>query len=79
MHRAVAALVVLAVLPATLVAAQNLPPGGLFGGDLRVALPAAPDLDPAQFLANRLVQGVAYAALVRVGPDETAVASLASR
>ena len=79
MHRAVAALVVLAVFAATPVAAQNLPPGGLFGGDLRVALLAAPDLDPAQFPANRLVQGVAYAALVRVGPDETAVASLASR
>ena len=79
MHRAVAAFVVLALLAAVPSAAQNLPPGGRFGGDLRVALPAAPDLDPAQFPSNRLVQGVAYAALVRLGPDEIPVASLASR
>jgi len=77
-HRAFAALIVLAVLAAVPVAAQDLPPGGLFGGDLRVALPSAPSLDPAAFPSNRLVQAVAYEALVRVGPDETPVASLAS-
>jgi len=59
-HRAFAALIVLAVLAAVPVAAQDLPPGGLFGGDLRVALPSAPSLDPAAFPSNRLVQAVAY-------------------
>lgn len=68
-------LLLLAALPVT---AQNLPPGGLYGGDLRVALLTAPDLDPARFPANRLVQEAAYEALVRLGPDQLAHASLAS-
>jgi ABC-type transport system substrate-binding protein len=68
-------LALLAVVP---VAAQNLPPGGQYGGDLRVAIPAAPDLDPAQFLANRLVQGVVHESLLRIGPDQVPVGSLAN-
>lgn len=78
MRRAAIVCAMLSLLVALPAAAQNLPPGGLFGGDLRVAVLASPDLDPAQFLSNRLVQGVVYESLVRIGPDQLPVGSLAS-
>src|SRR3990170_4282147 len=51
--------------------------GGLYGGDVRVALPAAPSLDPLQFEANRIVQELVYESLTRLGPDQLPVPSLA--
>ena len=52
--------------------------GGMYGGDLRVALPSAASLDPLQFEANRIVQELVYESLSRLGPDQLPVPSLAA-
>lgn len=39
------------------------------GGELRVALQAAPSLDPLQFPQNRMVQELAFDSLTRLGTD----------
>jgi len=79
MRRFALALLVAALLaPALPPASAALPPGGMFGGEFRVALPAAPDLDPLQFASNRLVQQAAYDPLTRLGMDHLPVPWLAS-
>lgn len=52
--------------------------GGLYGGDLRVALEGSVSLDPIAFAENRIVQELVYESLVRTGMDQRAVRSLAS-
>ena len=77
MRRLVLALVALGLVAPTLPAA-GLPPGGMYGDELRVALPTQPSLDPIQFAANRVVQEVAYDSLTRLGPNQLPVPWLAS-
>src|SRR3990170_4335252 len=52
--------------------------GGMYGGDLRVALPSAASLDPLQFEANRIVQELVSESLTRLGPDQLPVPSVAA-
>ena len=66
------------VLPLVPSPSRALPAGGMYGGDLVVALQAAPSLDPTQFAQNSVVQAVAYDSLVRLGPDQTPLQSLAT-
>jgi len=62
---AVLALALLAsALPAPRVAGET---GDPYGGELRVALQSAPDLNPLAFSQNRLVQELAYDSLTRLG------------
>jgi len=76
-RRLVLAAVALALLvPA--VPAAGLPLGGLYGGELRVALQAQPSLDPIEFAGNRMVQGLAFDSLTRLGPDQLPVPWLAT-
>lgn len=76
-RRAAFVLVVLTCLAAMPVTGDDLPQEARYGGEFRLAVPTAPDLDPDAFFSNRLVQAVTYEALVRLGPNQTPVASLA--
>lgn len=79
MRRVVLSLLVVALLLALApTPSRALPPGGLFGGELRVAVRAAPDLDPSQFAQNRAVQELVYDSLTRLGADQMPVPWLAS-
>jgi len=73
---AVLALALLAsALPAPRVAGET---GDPYGGELRVALQSAPDLNPLAFSQNRLVQELAYDSLTRLGIDQLPVPWLAA-
>lgn len=79
MGRVVLAMLALALVASAFpLAAGELPPGGMFGGDLRFALQSAADLNPIAFPANRLVQQLAYDGLTRLGPDQKPAAWLAA-
>lgn len=75
---ALAILAAALLLPAIPAPAGALPPGGLFGGELRVALQAPADLDPLAFAQNRVVQELAYDSLTRLGPNMLPVPWLAA-
>ena len=76
MRRLALAAVALALLVSA-VPAGGLPLGGMYGGELRVALSAQPSLDPVQFEANRMVQGLAYDSLTRLDAEQLPTAGLA--